>query len=195
MASSTMTVTQLNLLKHDDPPPSIAGCPANVSEVAKKFFASASSSDQILHSNLVSSVGVDVIEGGYNFVHILNLDTGESGRPLRFALRYPIKPSAISQWQTYTAVGCMTYCQQHVGLNIPTPAIYAYSCSQESQFIAMEYIDGDALSDVWLDLSVEERKNMVNQVAEIMRTMRTKTSFESIGGISPDGKLCRLVDG
>ncbi|KAI6146657.1 hypothetical protein BKA82DRAFT_4154617, partial [Pisolithus tinctorius] len=106
----------------------------------------------------------DVIEGGYNFVHILDLDTGESGRHFPF---------------TCTAVGCMLYCQQHPDLNIPTPAIYAYNCTYGSEFIAMEYIDGDTL----------------NTFVEIMRTMRTKTSFKLIGGIRPDGCSCPLVDG
>lgn len=59
----------------------------------------------------------------------------------------------------------------------------------------MEYIDGDTLSDVWLDLPEEEQKGAVAQVAEIMRTMRTKTSFKLIGGIGPDGASCPLVDG
>jgi hypothetical protein len=45
-----------------------------------------------------------------------------------------------------------------------------------------------------MDLSGEEKANMANQVAEIMRTMRTKTAFSMIGGISPDGSACPLVD-
>ena len=59
----------------------------------------------------------------------------------------------------------------------------------------MEYVDGDILSDVWLDLPGEGKECMSNQVAEVMRTMRTKTSFNTIGGISPDGSPCSLVDG
>ena len=39
----------------------------------------------------------------------------------------------------------------------------------------MEYIDGDGLSEVWMDL-LEEEKHKI-QVAEIMRTMRTKTTL------------------
>ncbi|KAI6138592.1 kinase-like domain-containing protein [Pisolithus tinctorius] len=186
------------LLDHDvplKPPPSIADALTNIPDSARKFFASVSSPTEILSSKLVSRVeGIDVIEGGYNFVHILNLDIGESGRPFPFVLRFPIDPDIISRWQTCTAVGCMMYCQQHPDLNIPTPAIYAYNCTYGSEFIAMEYIDGDTLNDVWLDLPEEEKQNMVNQVVEIMRTMRTKTSFKLIGGISPDGCSCPLVD-
>lgn len=59
----------------------------------------------------------------------------------------------------------------------------------------MEYIDRDSLSDVWMDLPEEEKVNMASQVAEIMCTMRTKTAFSMIGGISPDGSACPLVDG
>jgi aminoglycoside phosphotransferase (APT) family kinase protein len=88
----------------------------------------------------------------------------------------------------------MLYCQRHPDLNIPTPAIYAHSCTHGSEFIAMEYIEGDSLSKVWMDLPEEEKANMARQVAEIMRTMRTKTAFGVIGGISPDGSACPLVD-
>ena len=46
-----------------------------------------------------------------------------------------------------------------------------------------------------MDLSVEEKYNMARQVAEIIRTTRTKTAFSTIDGISPDGSACPLVDG
>ncbi len=176
--------------------PSNPYLPANIPESARNFFASVSSPAEILSSELVSRVqGIDVIEGGYNYVHILNLDTGNPVRPFPFILRFPIDPNTISRSQTSTSVGCMLYCQRHTDLNIPTPAIYAYSCAHGSEFIAMEYIDGDGLSDVWMDLPEEEKHNMASQVAEIMRTMKTKTAFGMIGGISPDGSSCPLVDG
>jgi hypothetical protein len=177
-------------------PPSNPYVPANIPESARDFFASVSSPAEILSSKLVSMVqGTDVIEGGYNYVHILNLDTGEPNRPFPFILRFPIDPNVISPSQTSTSVGCMLYCQRHPNLNIPTPAIYAYSCTHGSEFIVMEYIDGDGLDEVWMDLPKEEKDNMASQVAEIMRTMRTKTAFSVIGGISPDGSACPLVDG
>ena len=59
----------------------------------------------------------------------------------------------------------------------------------------MEYIDGETLSNVWFDLPEDEKENMIHQVVEIMRSMRTKTSFGAIGGIGPDGSACPLVDG
>ncbi|KAI6133631.1 hypothetical protein EDD17DRAFT_1507041 [Pisolithus thermaeus] len=178
------------------PLPSIIDILANIPESASRFFASVSSPAEILSSKLVSRVeGTEVIEGGYNFVHILKLETGEPGCPFPFVLRFPIDPDNISRWQTCTAVGCMLYCQRHSDLNIPTPAIYTYSCKYGSEFIAMEYIDGDTLSDVWLDLPEQEQKDAVAQIAEIMRTMRSKTSFNLIGGIDPDGTSCPLVDG
>ncbi|KAI5998910.1 hypothetical protein F5J12DRAFT_283855 [Pisolithus orientalis] len=173
-----------------------ADSPANIPESVRKFFASVSSPTEILSSKLVSPLErTEVIEGGFNFAHFLNLDTGESGRPFPFVLRFPIDPINITRWQTCTAVGCMLYCQRHPGLNIPTPAIYAYSSACGSEFIAMEYIDGDALSSAWLDIPKDEQEDVLRQVAEIMHTMRSKTSFKAIGGISPDGSSCPLVDG
>ncbi len=177
-------------------PPSNPYLRANIPESARNFFASVSSPTEILSSKLVSRVqGTDVIEGGYNYVHILNLDIGEPDRPFPFILRFPIDPNIIPPSQTSTSVGCMLYCQRHPDLNIPTPAIYAYSCTHGSEFIVMEYINGDSLSKVWMDLPEEEKYNIASQVAEIMRTMRTKTAFSVIGGISPDGSACPLVDG
>jgi hypothetical protein len=175
-------------------PPSDTHVSANIPASARNFFASVSNPAEILSSKLVSRVqGTDVIEGGYNYVHILNLDTGEPDRPFPFILRFPIDPNTISRSQTSTSVGCMLYCQRHPDLNTPTPAIYAYSCTHGSEFIAMEYIDGNSLSKVWMDLPEEEKTNMASQVAEIMRTMRTKTAFSMIGGINPDGSACPLV--
>ena len=170
--------------------------PSNIPESAKMFFASVSSPTEILLSNLVSRV--QVIEARNlaeqsNHVHILNFNTGDQGL-FSFVLRFPVNPNAISRWQTSTSVGCMLYCQRHPNLNIPTPAIYAYSCTYGSEFIAMEYINGDTLSEVWQDLPEEDKENMVCQVAEVMCTMRTKTSFSRIGGIGPDGSACPLVN-
>ena len=166
--------------------PSNAPIPANIPASAREFFASVSRPAEILSSKLVSRVqGIDVIEGGYNYVHILNLDTGEPDRPFSFILRFPIDPNTISRWQTSTSVGCMLYCQRHPELTTPTPAIYAYSCTHGSEFIDLEYIDGDSLSEVWMDLPEEEKGNMANQVAEIMRTMRTKTAFSMIAQTAP----------
>lgn len=41
----------------------------------------------------------------------------------------------------------------------------------------------------------EERLNVANQIAKIMRTMRTKTNFKLIGGISLDGIPWLTVNG
>ena len=139
-----------------------------ISPSISNFFASVSSPAKILSSNLVSRV-----QG----IHILNLDTGNPDPPFPFILRFPIDPNTISRWQTSTSVGCMLYCQRRPELNIPIPAIYAYSCTHGSEF-------GDSLSKVWIDLPEEEKANMACQIADIMRTMRTKTAFGVIGGIS-----------
>ncbi|KIN99003.1 hypothetical protein M404DRAFT_1004994 [Pisolithus tinctorius Marx 270] len=67
------------LLDHDvplKPLPFIADSLTNIPSSARKFFASVSGPTEILSSKFVSRVeGIDVIEGGYNFVHILDLDT------------------------------------------------------------------------------------------------------------------------
>ncbi|KAF8727210.1 hypothetical protein AX14_007482, partial [Amanita brunnescens Koide BX004] len=47
---------------------------------------------------------------------------------------------------------------------------------------------------LWMELPEEEKYGMACQVAEIMRTMRTRTVF-SVIGISQDGSACPLVDG
>ena len=63
---------------------------------ARKIFASVSSPAEILSSKLVSRVqGIDVIEGGYSYVHILNLNTGGPDRPFSFILCFPIDPNTI----------------------------------------------------------------------------------------------------
>lgn len=113
---------------HLTAPPFNAHLPADIPRLAREIFVSVSSPAEILSSKLVSRVqGTDVIEGGYNYVHILNLDTGKPDQPLSFIPRFPIDPNTISRSQTSTSVGCMLYCQRHPDLNIPTLAIYAHS--------------------------------------------------------------------
>ena len=121
-SSDTLHVTEFSCL-HLTALPSDTHVSANIPESARKIFASVSNPAEILFSKLVSRVqGTDVIEGGYNYVHILKLDTGEPDRPFLFVLRFPIDPNTISLSQTSTSVGCMLYCQRHPDLNIPTPA-------------------------------------------------------------------------
>ena len=60
----------------------------------------------------------------------------------------------------------MLYCQRHPDLNIPTPSIYAYSCTHGSEFIAMEYIEGDNLDQVLMDLPEEEKADLASKVAD-----------------------------
>jgi tRNA A-37 threonylcarbamoyl transferase component Bud32 len=60
----------------------------------------------------------------------------------------------------------MLYCQRNFHhLGVPTPEIYAFNTSPGSQFIAMEYSDGEGLSDVWMDLSLEAKEHLIGQVA------------------------------
>jgi hypothetical protein len=89
----------------------------------------------------------------------------------------------------------MLYCQRHFDeLGIPTPEVYAFSDSPSSEFIAMEYVDGETMSNVWMDLSLEEKEHLIGQVAEMMKKMRSCT-FSVIGGITPEGLPSPLVDG
>ncbi|KAF8432999.1 hypothetical protein L210DRAFT_429401 [Boletus edulis BED1] len=60
----------------------------------------------------------------------------------------------------------MLYCQRHTELNIPTPVVYAYNCTYGSEFIATEYLDGDTLSHVWLDIPEEDKQNVINPFHE-----------------------------
>ena len=77
-------------------PPSNPYSPVNIQDQLGKFFASVSSPAEILSSKLVSRVqGIDVIEGGYSYVHILNLNTGGPDRPFSFILCFPIDPNTI----------------------------------------------------------------------------------------------------
>ncbi|KAG6371075.1 hypothetical protein JVT61DRAFT_10613 [Boletus reticuloceps] len=39
----------------------------------------------------------------------------------------------------------------------------------------------------WMDIPEEEQLDWIDHIVEIMCSMRTKTSFPVIGGISPDG--------
>jgi hypothetical protein len=161
-----------------------------------EFFASISNPSQILSSGQVSTI--DVITGGYNIVSICTLKLADSTL-FPFVLRVPSDDpeshACLPRWQTSTSVGCMLYCQRHFHeLGIPTPGIYAFSDSPGLEFIAMEYVDGEALGDAWMDLSFTEKECLIGEIAEIMKRMRSR-KFSVIGGITPEGLPSPVVDG
>ena len=84
----------------------------------------------------------------------------------------------------------MVYCQR------PTVAseIQAFSNTPGSEFIAMERVDGEVLSDVWMDLSLEEKERLIGEIAEVMKMMRSR-KFNVIGGVTPEGLPSPIVDG
>jgi hypothetical protein len=63
----------------------------------------------------------------------------------------------------------MFYCQRHFhGLGIPTAQVYAFNGSPGSEPMATEHIDGETLSDVWMDLSSEERQCLIEEGGSVL---------------------------
>ncbi|KAI6147490.1 hypothetical protein BKA82DRAFT_1008994 [Pisolithus tinctorius] len=80
------------------------------------FFAPVERPTAILSSRLVSRLdSTEVMQGSYDFVHILNLDTSQSDRSFHFVLHFPIDFDTTFRWQMWSAVGCPRSQHTHSG--------------------------------------------------------------------------------
>ncbi|KAL1893922.1 hypothetical protein Sste5346_006063 [Sporothrix stenoceras] len=73
---------------------------------------------------------------------------------------------------------------------VPVPEVFGTETTPEGRFrISMSYIEGQTLSEVWLDLSDDERKGYCRQIRAILNTMRAIPPLGFIGAC--DGKEIR----
>jgi hypothetical protein len=68
-------------------------------------------------------------------------------------------------------------------LDIPVPEVYAFSSDVPDSFIAQEYIDGNPLSSSWSGYTEDEKRQVAQQIAEIIVNMG-EIRFDQIGGFS-----------
>lgn len=73
----------------------------------------------------------------------------------------------------------MTYIAEHSNEQIRVPRVYRTFTSGYTDYITVEFIDGECLdAKPWLERSVEQRRSIVLQVSESLRCMRTMRSLQ-----------------
>ena len=100
-----------------------------------------------------------------------------------FVLRLP-KGDALLPYQVVNEVNCISMISSRCP-DIPVPAVYAYSSDLLSPFIAEEYIAGDTLSSLWNRYTEDEKRQVAQQIADIVVTMG-ETRFDYIGSFTGD---------
>ena len=133
-------------------------------------------------------------QGGYNDIWLAEAMTKlEDGEDLctRFVLREPNDDSFLP-YQLSNEVAWLDFVREHT--NIPVPKVYKYSTSKGSAYIAMEFIEGQPLHEIWKDQSEEQKDVLANEIASVVVQLG-ETRLEKIGGLDLDGHLAPTVEG
>ena len=100
-----------------------------------------------------------------------------------FVLRL-LKGDALLPYQVVNEVNCISMVSSCCP-NIPVPMVYAFSSDPINPFIAEEYIAGDTLSSSWNHYNEDEKRQVAQQIADIVVTMG-ETRFDYIGSFTGD---------
>jgi hypothetical protein len=69
--------------------------------------------------------------------------------------------------------------------DIPVPEVYDFSSDVRDSFIAQEYIDGNPLSSSWNGYTEDEKRQVAQQIADIIVNMG-EIRFDQIGSFTGD---------
>jgi aminoglycoside phosphotransferase (APT) family kinase protein len=138
--------------------------------------------------------------GGYDWVWLVSCVTKnpflsnstEALPSSKFVLREPSE-DALLPHQIENEVAFLTY----IGKNHPSilvPRIYAYETRSDTPFIAMEYIEGTSLNEVWMTYTESEKVEMAKDVAAIIVDL-AEITFNGIGGLTLSHTLGPTVEG
>ncbi|KAL9124867.1 MAG: hypothetical protein Q9217_005852 [Psora testacea] len=108
----------------------------------------------------------------------------------RFILREPTKDSLLP-WQLENEVAWLTYIAQHHP--IPVPKVYAHQ-STDPPYIAMEYIPGQPLNEVWSTFTETQKTSAAKEIADVVVKLG-EIRFDAIGGLSLQHKPAPTVEG
>ncbi|KAK4696733.1 hypothetical protein P7C71_g1234, partial [Lecanoromycetidae sp. Uapishka_2] len=138
--------------------------------------------------------------GGYNLVWLVSCvaknpflsNSTEAWPPAQFVLREP-NQNALHPYQIENEVAFLTYISKNYP-SIPVPKVYAYETRNDTPFIAMEYIKGTPLSDVWMTYTESEKLAVASDITNVIVDLASIT-FDSIGGMNLSHKLGPTVEG
>ena len=133
-------------------------------------------------------------QGGYNDIWLVEVIAKiEDGEDLcaKFVLREPNDDSFLP-FQLTNEVAWLSYVSKYT--TIPVPKVYKYSASKGDAYIAMEYIKGKPLHEIWKDQSEEQKDILAHEIASIVIQLG-ETRLDKIGGLDVNGHLAATVEG
>ena len=96
--------------------------------------------------------------------------------------------------QAESALATMAYVRSHT--SIPVPQVYFVNHNSNdvvgSAFVLMERMPGERLSDLWPDLTFEDKFNIIGQVADGLGQL-AELKFDSVGCLRHDGRIGPLM--
>ncbi|KAF8346817.1 kinase-like domain-containing protein, partial [Amanita rubescens] len=114
----------------------------------------------------------------------------EDGRKLIARLcRLPRHPSALS-----SEVATMTLVRSRTAIPVPVVHFFEDSPSNEvgTQFLVMDYVEGVNLYQIWDDLTLKHKKDVLTQIAWVLGQL-ANMEFEAAGSIAEDGSVGPLL--
>ncbi|KAF2813723.1 uncharacterized protein BDZ99DRAFT_409728 [Mytilinidion resinicola] len=110
---------------------------------------------------------VKLAEGGFNRVFEATLNDGR-----RVLARLPYPSTVPKHHGTASEVATMEFLRLH---NIPVPRVHGWSSTAENavgaEYIVMEKIEGVALSEIWPDLGLKQRAQIIKQVVHLEKRL------------------------
>ncbi|RIA93738.1 kinase-like domain-containing protein [Glomus cerebriforme] len=115
--------------------------------------------------------------GANNEIHLLQFDNGPD-----CIARFPCDPTHPTEKLT-CEVATMKYIAQNTKIKVPE--VYDWDCSTnniiKSPYILMEHLSGQHLYLIWNELTVENKKSVLNQIINILFEIWSKCQFDEIG--------------
>ena len=100
-----------------------------------------------------------------------------------FVVRLP-KEDTLLPYQVMNEVNCISMISSRCP-DIPVSEVYAFSADVPDSFIAQEYIDGNPLSSSWNGYTEDEKRQVAQQIADIIVNMG-EIRFDQIGSFTGD---------
>jgi hypothetical protein len=126
--------------------------------------------------------------GGFHEIRVLHFDDGWSCIA-RFTREYE------SLEKTESELATIEYVRKNT--TIPVPEIYFVNYNENhvvgAAFVLMERMDGGPLGDIWDDLPLEHKLDVMRQLANVTGQL-SEQKFEALGMITKDGTVGPALD-
>lgn len=126
--------------------------------------------------------------GGFHEIRVLHFEDGWSCIA-RFTRNYEML------CKTESELASIEYVRKHT--SIPVPQIYFVNHNENhvvgAPFVLMQRLEGQALCEIWTELTLEHKKSVICQLAHVLGQL-AELKFDSIGSLKADGTLGPLLN-